>query len=97
MSHLMTSLFPMHAAVAMELKAKAEMAKAESRNSAWHTDLPDDEVTVLVRRDDEELPLSVGYHDDGDWYHNNGERMLFNVTGWMHLEDACKVLDGGVQ
>jgi len=99
MSHLMTSLFPMHAAIAMAAEAKTKETKAieQRRASAWNTDLPDSDITVLLRLDSEEYPIVTGYRDGMDWRCDGLALVTSPVLGWMHLEDACKLLDGGVQ
>lgn len=101
MSHLMTSLFPMHAAVAMAAEAKAKEDKVCGAHGVtrptWNTELPDSEITVLVRREDDELPLMIGYHDGEGWCCGDGRPMCFKVTGWLHLEEAAQILDGGAR
>jgi hypothetical protein len=62
----------------------------------WITDtLPDSEITVLMRRQDEEFPVWPGYHDGEVWMDSDGFTVNEPVLGWMHLEDAALIIDGG--
>lgn len=66
------------------------------KDPAWRKDLPDDGIHVLVRTDDETLPVLTGYHSEEEWFNNESQPLTdegFNVTGWMHLEDAARILD----
>ena len=62
-------------------------------NATWRTDLPDDEITVLMRLDDPENPVWPGWRDGGTWRNADGSAVEGEVLGWMHLEDAANTLD----
>lgn len=59
----------------------------------WHTDLPDADITVLMRLDSEEWPIMLGYYDGECWRDIDAMRQDAKVLGWMHFEDAAKHLD----
>ena len=60
----------------------------------WITDkLPDDEITVLMRLDDDEYPIWPGFHRDDMWFHEDGSSVWITVYGWMDLNEASSVLD----
>lgn len=64
--------------------------------SKWVTGkLPDDEVTVLARLKDSEYPVWPCFHEDEEWHSCDGSTVEGPVLGWMHLDVAAKVLDGG--
>lgn len=56
--------------------------------------LPDSDITVLMRLDDDEYPVWPGFHDGEQWRVADGEQVTTNVTGWMHLGVAAGILDG---
>lgn len=61
--------------------------------NAWITDtLPDDELTVLMRLQDDEYPVWPGFRDSDEWHSCDGSTVIGPVLGWMHLEDAAKRL-----
>ena len=69
---------------------------AAKKPSAWRTDLPDCDISVLVRTTHEEYPIMFGFYDGEEWVSDNGETMKLlkcEVIGWMHLEDAARILD----
>jgi len=57
--------------------------------------LPDDDILVLVRKSDPDYPLELGIHADGDWWNEDAISGIDGVVGWMHLDDATRILDGG--
>lgn len=62
----------------------------------WITDkLPDSEMTVLLRVEDEENFVWPGFHDGEVWCWVDGSVVSENVPvlGWMELEDAAAILD----
>jgi hypothetical protein len=63
--------------------------------SWWITNgLPDDEITVLIRLKDDEWPVVLGWHEDGQWRDTNADEVEESlVTGWMHLHEAATILD----
>jgi hypothetical protein len=63
----------------------------------WNTSLPDSDVTVLVRLADEETPVWPCFHDGEFWRTADASTVCGPVAGWMHLEDAAKLLDGGAK
>ena len=57
-------------------------------------ELPDDEITVLLRLNDPEWPVSLGFHENGEWRDNLADQIATDIVlGWMHLEDAARLLD----
>jgi len=58
-----------------------------------HDTLPDDELLVLVRVQDEEYPIHLGFHEDGEWHYDNAATIDLPVLGWMDLHDAAQTLD----
>lgn len=60
----------------------------------WNkTSLPDAEVTVLLRLDCDDLPITTGYTDGAEWLGPDGEPVIAPVLGWMHLTEAASALD----
>ncbi len=60
----------------------------------WITDSPpDDNITVLARLDYGELPVWPCYREAGQWFSDEDRMVISDVTGWMHLVDAEKILD----
>jgi len=60
----------------------------------WITDrLPDSEMTVLMRLDDEEYPVWPGFHDGENWCNADASYVEVAVKGWMELEEAAAMLD----
>jgi hypothetical protein len=77
-----------------------EVGRAAPRAPAhWKpvTDMPDSDICVLMRLDDDEFPVLVGYHDGEHWRTDDAEfispKLGHEVIGWMHLETAAKILD----
>jgi len=63
---------------------------------AWIKDkLPDSDLTVLVRCSGQEFPIWPGYHDGDEWRSASADILEGPVIGWMELDDAVKILDGG--
>ena len=54
---------------------------------------PDDEMTVLLRIDDDEDPLVIGFHDAGEWRDAASAARIpaRDVLGWM----AMDLMSGG--
>jgi hypothetical protein len=65
----------------------------QKANGAWRADLPDDEITVAMRKRCEENPISIGSHLDGCWWIDGVAVEDDEVTGWMHLHEAARILD----
>lgn len=63
-----------------------------SRHSCWKTDLPDSELTVLMKLDCEEYPIWPGFHDGEAWRSVDASLVNARVLGWMELYDAAKLL-----
>jgi hypothetical protein len=62
----------------------------------WITDrLPDADTTVLIRLSDEEYPIWPGFHDGNGWVSADGTTVQGPVMGWMEMDKAEKMLDGG--
>ena len=66
---------------------------ATTNGSAWRTDLPDDEVTVLVRLGQDPDKITTATHEDGQWLDAAYKLEILDVTGCMHLADAAALLD----
>jgi hypothetical protein len=65
-----------------------------SAGSVWRTDLPDDEMTVLVRLRDADWPVVVGFHEEGRWHDSGADEIADkDVIGWMDLHAAAAILD----
>lgn len=62
---------------------------------AWRkpADLPDDDISVLIRVESDEDPVTCGFHSDGAWCSFEIGVIDAPVTGWMHLHDAARILD----
>ena len=59
-------------------------------------ELPDADITVLARVQDEENPICVAFLDGDDWREaGSADPIEKPVTGWMHLDQAAKILDRG--
>jgi hypothetical protein len=73
---------------------------SDSTTRKWQTELPDDETTVLLRLEDADWPIMLGWHEGGLWHQLDGGPILCEVIGWMHVHEAVQVLDtvtkGGV-
>jgi hypothetical protein len=54
---------------------------------------PDDETTVLLRLADTAEPIWPGFYLEGVWRDPGGAQISDPVTGWMHFEDAARILD----
>lgn len=59
----------------------------------WNTYLPDSEILVLIRLDDEEYPLVIGYHDGDHWRTSDACKLDRPVTGWLNLDEAANMID----
>lgn len=59
----------------------------------WNTHLPDSDLTVLLRVQDEEYPVALGFHDGEAWRYADAALVELPVIGWMDLHDAAKKLD----
>lgn len=60
----------------------------------WITNqLPDSDMTVLMRLDDEAYPVWPGWHDGERWRSADASLVEREVIGWMELEDAARILD----
>lgn len=65
------------------------------KNFRWITDqLPDSEMTVLMRKQDEEFPIWPGFHDGENWCDCDASTVEVPVLGWMELEEAAAIIDG---
>ena len=71
---------------------------ATTKVSAWRkpVDLPDDDITVLIRLKSKDSELTEGCHSGTQWYDSYQLNVTDFVTGWMHLEDAARILDAAV-
>ena len=60
----------------------------------WIKDrLPDSDMTVLVRIQNDEFPIWPGYHDGDCWRNADASQVEGRVIGWMELETAAVRLD----
>lgn len=49
---------------------------------------------MLIRLNDDEWPLVLGWHEDGQWSDTNADEVAESkVIGWMHLHEAAQILD----
>lgn len=61
--------------------------------SGWRRDLPDSDITVLMRLNEVE-EIWPGFHDGEYWRYASGDRLMTSkVRGWMHLDEAARILD----
>lgn len=61
---------------------------------SWITStLPDSDMTVLMRLEDNEYPVWPGFHDGEHWRSSDGTIVQGPIRGWMHLEDAARAID----
>jgi hypothetical protein len=65
---------------------------------AWRdpaAELPDDEITVAVRMKYDDEAVAIGYHEGDDWHLFGSPKGVErgDVTGWMHLHEAARILD----
>lgn len=58
---------------------------------------PDDQTTVLLRIAEPSEPIWPGFRLGREWRAADGARIAEPVTGWMHLEDAARLLDASTQ
>lgn len=71
---------------------------AEVAEKAWRTDLPDDEIDVIVRTNSEDYELVLAFHSDGLWMSSIRHIDLGDsVTGWMHITEAVAILDAAAR
>ncbi len=54
---------------------------------------PDEETTILLRLDDPEDIIRRGFFSYGEWYAVNGARIRVPILGWLHLDEAARLLD----
>ena len=60
----------------------------------WNTlPLPDDEMLVLLRVEDLDQPIALGFHEDGRWFNADHTQVKLPVIGWMDIHDAAQKLD----
>lgn len=74
----------------------AEALKSEPKKpGAWHTDLPDDEISVLARVESDEYPIMPAYHDaERGWVNSESRSVIVQpVLGWLDLHEAAAILD----
>jgi len=65
---------------------------------AWRdpaVEMPDDDVAVLIRRNDPGCPISRACHDGNGWWPAEDVDAAQDVTGWMQLHEAARILDAG--
>lgn len=60
----------------------------------WRADLPDSDISVLIRVDDGEYPIMLGFHDGEAWRGDDAGLIRLPIVGWLHLEDAAVLIDG---
>jgi Lar family restriction alleviation protein len=56
--------------------------------------MPDADIRVLIRQDDDEYPVVVGSYDGHEWHDTEGLVLPGRVMGWLDLDAAAAVLDG---
>lgn len=67
--------------------------KPERTEAAWNTGVPDAEMTVLMRLDDDEYPVWPGFYDGECWRSADAEPLTVAVLGWLELEQVAQILD----
>lgn len=70
------------------------IAHTTTKPAAWHADLPDSDTSVLIRLDDAEYPIQIGFHDGDAWRGEDAGLIRLPIVGWLHLCEAAVVLDG---
>jgi hypothetical protein len=45
--------------------------------------------------DGEELEIMLAYHSGDEWIECGNDAPLNHVVGWLHTDDARRILDGG--
>lgn len=74
-------------------KRGADSGAAQGSASGWITDqLPDSDMTVLMKLSDAEFPIWPGFHDGEEWRSADSSTVSGPVLGWMELEDAAELL-----
>ena len=69
----------------MNIKNKSKWIKRQ---------LPDEEITVVIRLRNEEWPVTLGFRESGRWYDMSANVInRLEVCGWMHLHEAAALLD----
>jgi len=59
-----------------------------------NTGLPDSDITVLLRVEDEEYPVWPGYHDGETWRKSDDDSLVESrVISWMHLHEGAELMD----
>jgi hypothetical protein len=75
-------------------KARAGFAALGGSGDCWITsELPDSDMTVLMRLKDSENPIWPGFHDGESWRTADAATVEGPVLGWMELEAAALMLD----
>ncbi len=61
----------------------------------WHPPHapPDDNTTVLLRIDNDEDPITTGFIENRCYRFEEGGRILSPILGWLHLDEAARLLD----
>lgn len=62
--------------------------------ATWKTGLPDSDLTVLMRLEDDEMPVWPGFHDGEQWRGADANPVHSKVLGWMELHEAAELLAG---
>ena len=68
--------------------------------SAWRdpaVEMPDDDVAVLIRRNDPGCPISRAPHDENGWWPSEDIDTAQDVIGWMDLHEAAQILDAATR
>lgn len=87
----------------MLLSIKDGTAATSAPEKAWRdatVELPDDEITVMLRLvSDGDEPVAVGHHADAAWWINGADTAALglDVIGWMHLHEATAILDAAAR
>jgi hypothetical protein len=65
---------------------------------AWITnELPDSDLTVLIRIEHDAEPIVIGFHDGECWRDIGAGRLESPVNGWMNLDAAAAILDAAME
>lgn len=75
--------------VAAHEKLKTELRQlcAGAVYTPWRSDVPDDEMTVMLCCPTADEPVWPGYLVNGVWHWADGTEVVGVVTGWQHLPE----------
>lgn len=77
-------------------KADLTQRRKDAELENWKAptaEMPDSEITVVLRLKDEAWPIVLGFRDEDQWMDVRAGVIDCEVLGWMHLEEAAAILD----